>query len=127
MPTQAELEEASFVRRELSVEIPKLDLDLHRAKVERRVRQVQPDEPMNLSALAMDLTTLPPVLPRDTPTPEEVTNLVDAFVAQLQWIDKVDDDILEKMSPAREEGKAQRTERNVDRSLADRDREERDV
>lgn len=127
MPTQAELEEAAFVRRELSVEIPRLDLDLHRAKVERRVRPVQPDEPIDLSALAMDLTTLPPVVLRDPPTPEEVNNLVDAFVAQLQWTDKVDDNISEKMSPVSEEGRTQRTERNVDRSFADRDREERDV
>ncbi|NGZ07826.1 MAG: type IV secretory system conjugative DNA transfer family protein [Nitrospira sp. LK70] len=130
MPTQAELEEAAFVRRELFVEIPRLDLELHRAKVERRVRPVQPDEPINLSKLAMDLTTLPPVVPRDSPTPEEVNNLVDAFVAQLQWTDKVDDDISGKMSAVGEEGRAQRTEnkeRNVHRSLVDRDREERDV
>ncbi len=127
MPTQTELEEAAFVRRELSVEIPRLDLELHRAKVERRVRPIQPDEPMDLSKLAMDLTTLPPVLAHDTPTPEEVNNLVDVFVAQLQWTDKVDDDISEKMSSVREEGRTQRTERNVDRSLADRDSEERDV
>jgi type IV secretion system protein VirD4 len=135
MPTQVELEEAAFVRRELSVEIPRLDLELHRAKVERRVRPVQPDEPIDLSTLAMDLTTLPPILSRDTPTPEEVNNLVDAFVAQLQWTDKAEtaangvehDDPFEKTSPMREEGKGQRTEMNVDRSLADRDREERDV
>ncbi len=127
MPTQAELEEAAFVRWELSVEIPRLDLELHRAKVERRVRPIQPDEPLDLSKLAMDLTTLPPVVSRDTPTPEEVNNLVDAFVAQLQWTDKVDNDISEKMSPVSEEGKAQRTEKHVDRSLMDREREERDV
>ncbi|MBX3328661.1 MAG: hypothetical protein KF682_22535, partial [Nitrospira sp.] len=107
--------------------IPQLDLELHRAKVEGRVRPVQPDEPIDLSKLAMNLTTLPPVVSRDPPTPEEVNNLVDAFVAQLQWTDKVDDDISEKMSPVCHEGRAQKTERNVDRSLADRDREERDV
>ncbi len=127
MPTQAELEEAAFVRRELSVEIPRLDLDLHRATVERRVRPVQPDEPIDLLKLAMDLTTLPPVVPRDPPTVEEVNNLVDAFVAQLQWTDKVDDNVSEKMSPVSEEGRTQSTERNVDRSLADQDREERDI
>ena len=66
LPTQAELEEAAFVRRELSVEIPRLDLELHRVKVERRVRPVQPDVPIDLSKLAMNLTTLPPVVP---PTP----------------------------------------------------------
>jgi len=136
LPTQAELEEAAFVRRELSVEIPRLDLELHRATVERRVRPVQPDEPIDLSKLAMDLTTLPPVVPRDPPTAEEVNNLVDAFVAQLQWTDRVEtavsgvdreDDPSETMSPMREGGKARRTEKHVDRSLVDRDREERDV
>ena len=127
MPTQAELEEAAFVRLELSVEIPRLNLELHRAKVERRVRPVQPDEPIDLSKLAIDLTTLPPVVSRDPPTQEDVNKLVDAFVAQLQWTDKVDDDISEKMSPVSEEGKGQRTEKRVDRSLVDREREERDV
>ncbi len=127
MPSQAELEEAAFVRRELSVEIPRLDLELHRAKAERRVRPVQPDEPIDLSKLAMDLTTLPSVVSRDPPTVEEVNNLVDAFVAQLQWTDKADDDISEKMSPVSEEGRAQRTATHVDRSRMDRDREERDV
>ena len=93
------------MRRELSVEILRLDLELYRAKVERRVRPVQPDEPIDLSKLAMDLTTLPSVIPRDLPTIEEVNNLVDAFVAQLQWTDKVDDNISEKMSPVSEEGR----------------------
>ena len=91
------------------------------------MRPVQPDEPIDLPKLAMDLTTLPPVVSHDPPTPEEVNNLVDAYVAQLQWTDKVDDDISEKMSPVSEEGRDQRTERNVDRSLVDREREERDV
>ena len=93
MPTQAELEAAAFVRRELSVEIPRLDLELHRATVERRVRPVQPDEPIDVSKLAMDLTTLPPVVSRDPPTPEDVNKLVDAFVAQLQWTDKIETEI----------------------------------
>ena len=127
MPTQAELEEAAFVRRELSVEIPRLDLELHRAKVERRVRPVQPDEPIDLSKLAMNLTILPSVVSRDPPTQEDVNTLVDAFVAQLQWIDKVDDDISEQVSPVSDGGRAQRAESNVDRSLVDRDREERNV
>ncbi|HMS82671.1 MAG TPA: type IV secretory system conjugative DNA transfer family protein [Nitrospira sp.] len=151
IPTQAELEEAAFVRRELSVEIPKLDLELHRAKVERRVRAVQPDEPIDPSILAMDLTTLPPVMSHDRPTFEEVNGLVDAFVAQLQWTDKIETAASgvereegevrieqevrqqatsrrsDKMSPVSEGARAQSTEGNVDRSLVDRDREEREV
>ncbi|MDR4467868.1 MAG: type IV secretory system conjugative DNA transfer family protein [Nitrospira sp.] len=136
MPTQAELEAAAFVRRELSVEIPRLDLDLHRALVERRVRPVLPDGPIDPSKLAMDLTTLPPVVSRDPPTPEDVNKLVDAFVAQLQWTDKVEtaasaveqeDNPSEKMSPVSNGARAQSTKGNLDRSLADRVREERDV
>jgi type IV secretion system protein VirD4 len=154
LPTQAELEEAAFVRRELSVEIPRLNLDLHRAKVERRVRPVQPDEPIDVSKLAMNLTTLPPVVTRDPPTLEEVNNLVDAFVSQLQWTDKVETGVggvereagevgiekkvrqgaesrpSERMSRVSKQARTQRTERaqeNVDRSLVDRDRKERDV
>ena len=154
MPTQAELEEAALVRRELSVEIPKLDLELHRAKVERRVRPIQPDEPIDPSKLAMDLTTLPPVVARDPPTLEEVNGLVDAFMAQLQWTNKAEtvasaveredgqatteEEIRqeatsrrsEKASTMSQEGRVRRTEKtkgNRDRSLVDRNREERDV
>jgi type IV secretion system protein VirD4 len=131
-----------------------MNLELHRAKVERRVRPVQPDEPIDVSKLAMDLTTLPPVVPRDPPTLEEVNNLVDAFVSQLQWTDKVETGVggvereagevsiekkvrqgagsrpSERMSRVGKEERAQRTEtaqENVDRSLLDRDRKERDL
>ncbi len=151
MPNQSELEEAAFVRQELSVEVPRLDLELHRAKVERRVRPVQPDEAIDVSKLAMDLTTLPPVVSRDPPTVEEVNNLVDAFVAQLQWTDKVEAGVsgveredpeisfepqarqratslrLQKVSPVIEPTRVQRTEGNVDRSSVDRDLEERNI
>jgi type IV secretion system protein VirD4 len=84
----------------------------------------------------MDLTTLPPVVPRDPPTAEDVNKLVDAFVAQLQWTEKVEtevsgierkDDPAEQVIPVSEDGKVQRTNRGVERSLVDRDREERDV
>ncbi|UVT17063.1 MAG: type IV secretory system conjugative DNA transfer family protein [Nitrospira sp.] len=145
MPTQAELEEAAFVSRELSVEIPRLDLELHRAKAERRVRPVQPDEPIDVSKLAIDLTILPPVVPRDPPTFEEVNDLVDAFVAQLQWTDKVETGVTaverenggvsieqgvphgassgptEKMSLVTERARTQSTEGKIDRSLVDRE------
>lgn len=133
MPTQAELEEAAFVRRELAVEIPQLDLELHRAKVEQRVRPLRPNEPVDVSRLAIDPTQLPPVLARDPPAVEEVTSLVDAFFSQLQWIDKTETGV----SDAERQGpKPQRDERELleeapsrlcDRPRLDRDKEERDV
>ena len=45
---------------------------------------------IDLSTLAMDLTSLPPVLPHDPPAVGEVTELVDAYFAQLDWADKTE-------------------------------------
>ena len=85
LPTQTEFETAAFVRKDLSVEIPLLDLDLHRAKVERRIRPLTANEPIDSAKLTIDPGLLPRVVPRDPPTTEDVTQLVDAFFAQLQW------------------------------------------
>ena len=85
LPTQTEFETAAFVRQDLSVDIPLLDLDLHRAKVERRIRPLTANEPINPARLTIDPELLPPVIPHDPPDVNEVTQLVDAFFAQLQW------------------------------------------
>ena len=90
LPTQRELEIAAFVRKELSVEIPMLDLDLHRAKVERRMRPLTANESIDPARLAIDPGLLPPVVPGDPPKVEDVTQLVDAFFAQLQWAEPSD-------------------------------------
>ena len=90
LPTQSEFETAAFVRKDLSVDIPLLDLDLHRAKVERRMRPLTPGEPINPATLTIDARLLPPVVPHDPPNVEDVTQLVDAFFAQLQWAESSD-------------------------------------
>ncbi len=90
LPTQTELETAAFVRKDLSVDIPLLDLDLHRAKVERRRRPLTSHEPIDPARLTIDPGLLPPVVPGDPPKVEDVTQLVDAFFAQLQWAEPSD-------------------------------------
>jgi type IV secretion system protein VirD4 len=133
MPTQAELEEAAFVRRELAVAVPQLDLDLHRARVEQRVRPLRPDEPVDLSRLAIDPTQLPPVLTRDPPAAKEVTSLVDAFFSQLQWTDKAVTGVHgaeeQALKPQLDERalSEEATSRLGDRPRSNRDEEERDV
>ena len=87
LPTQSELETAAFVQKDLSVDIPLLDLDLHKAKVERRMRPLCANEPINPATLTIDAGLLPPVVPHDPPNVEDVTQLVDAFFAQLEWTD----------------------------------------
>jgi len=133
MPTQAELEEAAFVRRELAVEIPQLDLDLHRAKVEERVRPLRPDEPVDVSRLAIDPSQLPPVVARDRPAGEEVTALVDAFFSELEWTDKAEtgQSGAERQAPKLQRDEQALPEEATSRSgpgpQLDRDKEERDV
>ena len=90
LPTQTEFEAAAFVRKDLSVEIPMLDLNLHRAKVERRMRPLTAHEAINPARLTIDPGLLPPVVSRDPPNVEDVTQLVDAFFAQLQWTEPGD-------------------------------------
>jgi type IV secretion system protein VirD4 len=85
LPTQTEFETAAFVRKDLSVEIPLLDLDLHKAKVERRIRPLTANEAINPARLTIDPGLLPPVVQHNPPNVEDVTQLVDAFFAQLQW------------------------------------------
>ena len=85
LPTQTELETAALVRKDLSVHIPILDVDLHKAKVERRIRPLTPNEPIDLARLTIDSGLLPPVVQRDPPNVEDVTQLVDAFFSQLEW------------------------------------------
>lgn len=85
LPTQTEFETAAFVRKDLSADIPFLDVDLHMAKVERRVRPLTANEPLDLAKLTIDTGLLPPVVQRDPPNVEDVTQLVDAFFAQLEW------------------------------------------
>lgn len=85
LPTQSEFEAAAFVRKDLSAEIPFLDVDLHMTKVERRVRPLTANEPLDLAKLTIDTGLLPPVVQRDPPNVEDVTQLVDAFFAQLEW------------------------------------------
>lgn len=88
LPTRDQLEQAAFVRNELAVSLPQLDIDLHKAKTERRVREVKPDEAIDLSKLAVDVDALPAIDNPENPSEEQVAGLVDAFFSQLDWVDK---------------------------------------
>ena len=49
------------------------------------MRPLSANEPIDSAKLTIDAGLLPPVVPRDPPDVNEVTQLVDAFFAQLQW------------------------------------------
>ena len=88
IPSQAELEQVAIVLGELSVEVPSLDVDLHRARVEQRRRPLHPGEPIDVAKVAVDLSALPLVTTDQPPDPEYVQRFVDAFFDQLEWVAK---------------------------------------
>lgn len=96
LPSKAELDAAAFVRNELSAPVPVIDFDLYRAKVEKRSREVQPGEAVDLSRLTADVSTLPALDDQENPSRESVQQTVDAFFSQMQWINEGTGEILDE-------------------------------
>lgn len=90
-PSEVEIKYAAFVLNELSSFVPCLDVELHRAKVEQRMRPLAGGEKIDLSHLAFDIDGLPSFEGAEVPSPQAVVAVVDQFFAQLEWAD-VDDD-----------------------------------
>jgi type IV secretion system protein VirD4 len=106
LPSKSQLEHATFVSNELASKVPILDLDLHRAKMERRTRPLGDDEPIDLSKLAMDLGSLPELDNPENPSEESVAALCDAFFSQLDWTSS-DDELPEDSTSAPSASEAQ--------------------
>jgi type IV secretion system protein VirD4 len=82
-------EEEIFLERQVPApEVVKLDLDLHRAKVERRTREVTEADVqagIDLSKLAHDFDDLPEVDNPENPSEESVQALVSDFFSRLEY------------------------------------------
>jgi type IV secretion system protein VirD4 len=85
LPTQAQLEQA--VRQgELAIEVPLLNMDLHQAKVEQRIRDVnQLDIAHGLdpATLAHDFAHLPALDDKDHPSDASIEQFVEGFFQEL--------------------------------------------
>ena len=88
LPSKEQLEQAAFVLNELAAPVPKIDVDLHKAKMESRIREVKEGETIDLKKLTVDVAALPALDDPVAPSKESVSNLVDAFFGQLDWIDE---------------------------------------
>jgi hypothetical protein len=66
-PTEQRIKHAAFVLNEMSSPVPRLDMELHRARVENRVRPLADGEQIDLARLAFDIDGLPSF---DGPVPE---------------------------------------------------------
>lgn len=83
-PNQAQLETVAFVRGELCVAVPKVDVDLHKAKMEARTRSLQQGEPIDPSRLVV-AGKLPGFANQDEPTFEEAQAVNDKYFESLLW------------------------------------------
>ena len=86
LPTEAQIKHAAFVLQELSSVVPLIDVELHRAKVEQRVRPIAVGEAIDLSKLVFNLDGLPQ-FDGPVPSPESVSAVVESFFAGLEWED----------------------------------------
>lgn len=85
LPSEKELKHAAFNLKELSSVVPVIDIGLHRAKTESRIRPLEEGEKIDLSKLAIDIDELPKLDNPENPSQEQVVGLVDAFFSQLNW------------------------------------------
>ena len=81
LPTKADLDAAAFANQELAVEIPALDLGLHQARVEVRLRPLKLDDAIDLARLDIDPSALPTFTNPDHPSDAEIEDFVDGFFA----------------------------------------------
>jgi type IV secretion system protein VirD4 len=87
-PSEKQLKHAAFVLREMSSAVPRLDIDLHKAKMENRTRVAEAGEQIDLAKLVADVSDLPTIDNPENPSEEQVAVLVDAFFSQLDWVDE---------------------------------------
>lgn len=88
LPTYDELIDAAYVRNELASPVPVLNIDLHKAKMESRMRFADEGEQIDLAKLVANTDDLPAIDNPENPSEEQVSELVDAFFSQLDWIDE---------------------------------------
>ncbi len=88
LPTKDQLEKAAFVLNELAAPVPQMDIERHKAKAEKRMREAKPNEVIDPSKLAIDVDALPTIDNPDAPSEEQIADLVDAFFSQLEWVDQ---------------------------------------
>lgn len=81
LPSKAVLDEVSLAKRELCVPIPRLDLDGHVARVERRLRPLRLDDPVDLSVIDLDVSALPVFSNPVHPSEQEIADFVEAFLS----------------------------------------------
>ena len=81
LPSRTALETAAFGAKDLSIDIPTIDIGIHLARVETRTRALQLDDGVDLTRLDIDVAALPVFSDPANPSEDELNRFVDDFFA----------------------------------------------
>ncbi len=81
IPSKAVIDRAAIGERQLSIDVPTLDIDAHLARVELRLRPLRLDDPIDLTRLDINMAVLPTFADAQNPTEDEIARFVDEFFA----------------------------------------------
>lgn len=76
LPNREALDLAAYAKRDLSIDVPKLKIDAHVAKVEKRTRPMAFEDEIDVDLLDLPLDDLPTFDNPDQPTQAELQNVV---------------------------------------------------
>ena len=85
LPTKDELDDVAFVRKELAVPVPAIDLDGYLARREGRVRELTVDESVDASRLALNYASMPQASSKATPIAAEVSAMANWLFDNIKW------------------------------------------
>ncbi|ESQ92565.1 type IV secretory system conjugative DNA transfer family protein [Asticcacaulis benevestitus] len=86
IPNRTQLDEAAFVKNELSATVEGVDMVLHRARVEGRIRPLKLGETIDVAKLDLDLKKLPRLDDQNNPSPASIETFVDAALDQFDGL-----------------------------------------
>jgi type IV secretion system protein VirD4 len=84
LPSESELKRVALTQQELSIELPQIDVHLHKARIEGRQRPLKADESIDVSKLALEIGALPALGDQEQPSAEDLASLVDAIFEQVE-------------------------------------------
>lgn len=82
-PTEEQFKEVAFAKKELAIVVPAYNFDLHVAKTEQRIRELQTGEDVKVEALAVDMSMIRPLAKGEQPSEAEVRELTNLFLDTL--------------------------------------------
>lgn len=83
LPGKSALDQAAFSKGELAASAPRLDLEAHMARIQKRTRPLRPDEIIDMTRLDFDPSLVPPLKNPVHPTTDDINAMLDGYFGAL--------------------------------------------